>query len=145
MLKTCCARAATWLALIAVLFSAPGSVSLSGAAVAATAEPPLTGDSRFVIHTWGTDEGLPQGSVISILQSQSGYLWLGTLNGLVRFDGVRFTVFDEANTPGLISRRIVHLFEDSRTNLWVGTESDGVWSGWSDGTGGWPEVVGPRR
>jgi ligand-binding sensor domain-containing protein len=47
-----------------------------------------------------------------LLQSRDGYLWLGTLNGLVRFDGVRFTVFDENNTPGLPSSRIVHLFED---------------------------------
>jgi signal transduction histidine kinase/ligand-binding sensor domain-containing protein len=51
---------------------------------------------------------------------------LGTLNGLARFDGVDFTVFDENNTPGLKSSRIVGLFEDSRTNLWVGTETTGI-------------------
>ena len=53
-------------------------------------------------------------------QTQDGDLWLGTLNGLVRFDGIRFTIFDESNTPGLSSSRIVHLFEDSQKNLWIG-------------------------
>jgi signal transduction histidine kinase/ligand-binding sensor domain-containing protein len=69
---------------------------------------------------------LPQGSVISLIQTRDGYLWMGTLAGLVRFDGTRYQVFDEANTPGLPSNEIVYLFEDSQTNLWVGTQSAGV-------------------
>src|ERR1044071_3508542 len=80
----------------------------------------------FIIDVWETDDGLPQNSVISMIQTRDGYLWLGTLNGLVRFDGVRFTVFDESNTRGLTSSQIVSLFEDSRSNLWVGTESGGA-------------------
>lgn len=80
----------------------------------------------FVIEKWENEEGLPQNAVIAITQTRDGYLWLGTLNGLVRFDGLRFTVFDESNTPGLPSSRIVSLFEDSRTNLWIGTETASV-------------------
>ncbi|HMP84065.1 MAG TPA: two-component regulator propeller domain-containing protein, partial [Verrucomicrobiota bacterium] len=80
----------------------------------------------FIIHTWGIKEGLPQSSVISLTQTRDGYLWLGTLNGLVRFNGVTFTVFDEANTPGLGGSRIVRVFEDSRSDLWLGTETAGV-------------------
>lgn len=83
-------------------------------------------DLRFSVKSWGTEEGLPQNSIIAMTQSRDGYLWLGTQNGLVRFDGTRFTVFDENNTPGLENSRIVRIFEDSRTNLWVGTESAGV-------------------
>src|SRR5882724_7300986 len=82
--------------------------------------------SPFVVDSWSNEEKLPQSSVISVIQTRDGYLWLGTLNGLVRFDGVHFTIFDENNTPGLPSSRIVYLFEDSRTNLWVGTETAGL-------------------
>ncbi len=82
--------------------------------------------SHFIVDSWGTGEGLPQSSVISVIQARDGYLWLGTLNGLVRFDGIRFTVFDEENTPGLNSDRVTYLFEDSHTNLWIGTDTTGV-------------------
>lgn len=83
-------------------------------------------DSPFMVDAWGNDRGLPQSSVISVIQTRDGYLWLGTLNGLVRFDGNHFTVFDQNNTAGLNSDRIVYLFEDSHTNLWVGTDTAGV-------------------
>jgi ligand-binding sensor domain-containing protein/signal transduction histidine kinase len=83
-------------------------------------------DSPFIVDSWNNEEGLPQSSVISVIQTRDGYLWLGTLNGLVRFDGIHFTVFDGNNTPGLGSDRMVYLFEDSRTNLWVGTETAGI-------------------
>jgi ligand-binding sensor domain-containing protein len=77
----------------------------------------------FLIDSWQTEEGLPQNSVTSILQSQQGYLWMGTYNGLVRFDGVRFTVFDTANTPELPTSRVTSLREDHRGNLWIGQET----------------------
>src|SRR6185436_12085804 len=75
---------------------------------------------------WGTEDGLPQSSVIALTQTRDGYLWLGTLNGLVRFDGTEFTVFDEDTAPHLNSGRIVYLFEDSRGVLWIGTEAAGI-------------------
>jgi ligand-binding sensor domain-containing protein/signal transduction histidine kinase len=81
---------------------------------------------RYRVDVWGEDRGLPQSAVIALTQTRDGYLWLGTLNGLVRFDGLQFTVFDERNTPGLMSGPVVKLFEDSRGNLWVSTESAGV-------------------
>jgi ligand-binding sensor domain-containing protein len=57
--------------------------------------------AQFVIDSWTTENGLPQNSVLSIQQTPDGYLWLTTFDGLVRFDGVRFTVFNKANSPGL--------------------------------------------
>src|SRR5947207_15994912 len=82
---------------------------------------------NYSIDIWRPDEEkLTQSSVIASTQTRDGYLWLGTLNGLVRFDGIRFSVFDESNTPGLNSSRIVSLFEDSRGYLWIGTETAGV-------------------
>ena len=80
----------------------------------------------FIVDVWTSKEGLPENAVISVIQTRDGYLWLGTLNGLVRFDVNRFTVFNQNNTPGLNSDRIVHLFEDSHTNLWIGTDTAGV-------------------
>jgi ligand-binding sensor domain-containing protein/signal transduction histidine kinase len=93
---------------------------------APAARESLAAASPFIITVWDTDAGLPQNSVTSILQTRDGYLWLGTLNGLVRFDGMRFAVFDESNTPGLNSSRIVKLFQDSHGRIWVGTESAGI-------------------
>jgi ligand-binding sensor domain-containing protein/signal transduction histidine kinase len=99
------------------------AVFLAGAAAGRAAD---ASGSPFVVNSWNNKDGLPQSSVISIIQTRDGYLWLGTLNGLVRFDGSRFKVFDENNTPGLGSGRIVRLFEDSHTNFWVGTDTAGV-------------------
>jgi len=83
-------------------------------------------DSPFVVDTWSTADGLPQSSVIAITQTRDGYLWLGTLNGLVRFDGNSLTPFDINNTTNLPNNGIVFLFEDSRTNLWAGTLNAGL-------------------
>src|SRR5207248_699766 len=78
--------------------------------------------AHYTYTHWDTDteERLPQNSVISMTQTRDGYLWLGTGNGLARFDGIHFKTFDESE---LNSRKIVKLFEDSHTNLWVGTET----------------------
>jgi len=100
-----------------------GACSSLPAAAGATVHP----GSPYIVDVWGREEGLPQSSVISLIQARDGYLWLGTFGGgLARFDGVRFTVFDEGNTPELGSSTVVHLFEDSRSNLWVGTETAGI-------------------
>jgi len=97
------------------------------ASAGATGPDVPPGAPRFSIRTWENDEGLPQNSVIAMVQSQDGALWLGTLNGLARFDGERFTVFDESNTPGLPGNPIVCLYEDRRGDLWIGTETAGAW------------------
>jgi ligand-binding sensor domain-containing protein/two-component sensor histidine kinase len=83
-------------------------------------------NSPFMVDSLSNEQGLPQSSVISVIQTRDGYLWLGTLNGLVRFDGKSFTRFNVNNTPGLPGNRIVFLFEDSRNILWAGTESAGL-------------------
>ncbi len=56
-------------------------------------------DSPFTLDVWSTADGLPQSSVIALTQTRDGYLWLGTLNGLVRFDGNSMTPFNVNNTP----------------------------------------------
>jgi ligand-binding sensor domain-containing protein/signal transduction histidine kinase len=81
-----------------------------------------TASTNYQIDVWQTDEGLPQGTVTSIIQAQDGYLWLGTQNGLVRFDGIDFKVFNQNNTPAIKNNRIVKLFEDHKGNIWIGAE-----------------------
>lgn len=82
--------------------------------------------AQYRFDNWTTDEGLPQNSVSAIRQTRDGYLWLTTAAGLVRFDGLRFTVFDKSNTKGLTSVRFTSLCEDDEGNLWIGTEDGGL-------------------
>ncbi|MGH7977790.1 MAG: ligand-binding sensor domain-containing protein, partial [Limisphaerales bacterium] len=83
-------------------------------------------DSPFIVDSWSAENGLPDNEANAVVQTKDGYLWIGTAHGLARFDGIHFTTFDEMNTPALKSDDIVFLFQDSRTNLWVGTQSSGL-------------------
>jgi ligand-binding sensor domain-containing protein/signal transduction histidine kinase len=98
---------------------------LGGAHDAAALDParPLADHVR---RLWRTADGLPHNSVRQVVQGRDGYLWLGTPNGLVRFDGVRFTVFDRRNTPGMLDDEIQALFEDAQGRIWFGTRTGGV-------------------
>lgn len=92
----------------------------------ATAQPlialPVT---EFNPTLWQTEEGLPNNSVLSIAQTQDGWLWVGTREGLARFDGIKFT-------PLIISRgspqpTINALCASDDGSLWIGTEQDGLY------------------
>jgi signal transduction histidine kinase/ligand-binding sensor domain-containing protein len=82
--------------------------------------------TQYGHDVWLTRDGLPQNSVRAILQTRDGYLWLGTWGGLARFDGVRFTIFNRANTPALRDSRITALAEDGDGSLWIGTAAGGL-------------------
>lgn len=82
--------------------------------------------AQFQVEFWTTDNGLPQNTVRSILQTRDGYLWLATLDGLVRYDGVRFTVFNKNNTDGIDSSRFTQLILDGHDELWSATEGGAV-------------------
>lgn len=97
-------------AVISVLAAAPG--------LALDALEPL---AHFGHQTWQTENGLPQNSVHAIAQTADGYLWLGTEDGLVRFNGYSFTVFDSHNTTALRSNDIRYLLASSDHSLWVAT------------------------
>ena len=122
----CFPRFRAWLR-VAYLLGTCGLV-LTGPRAGRAQTPSDAGAShtRFVVDTWGINEGLPQNTVTSLLWARSGYLWIGTSGGLVRFDGVRFTVFNTTTTPGLPSNRVLELYEDRRGTLWVGTQTGGL-------------------
>jgi PAS domain S-box-containing protein len=81
-------------------------------------EKPIAQYTRTV---WDSSAGLPQNSVQTILQTRDGYVWLGTEEGLVRFDGGKFEVFNHTNTPALPGSDVKSLFEASDGSLWIGT------------------------
>lgn len=75
----------------------------------------------FGHQVWTTENGLPQNTVQSITQTRDGYIWIATQEGLARFDGVKFAIFDKENTPQLRSNDIRFLKEDSQGRLWIST------------------------
>lgn len=79
-------------------------------------------NAQYRIDSWTTENGLPQNSVSSIVQTRDGYLWMATADGLVRFDGVRFKVFNKSNSEGLDTNRLVDIREDGSGRLWVSGE-----------------------
>jgi diguanylate cyclase (GGDEF)-like protein len=82
---------------------------------------PNLGLDEYAVERYSTENGLPQSSVLAMVQTRDGYLWLGTYEGLARFDGLSFTVFDKSNTPEMESNGIKALAEDREGRLWVGT------------------------
>jgi ligand-binding sensor domain-containing protein len=78
-------------------------------------------DSRR-ITTWTIADGLPQGTINSILQTRDGELWIATFGGLLRFDGIEFRTFDLDTVPGLPSTRITSLAPDGEDGLWITTQ-----------------------
>ncbi len=92
-------------------------------ALAAGPERIELSDVTFVVERWTAAEGLPVNSLKDILQTRDGYLWISTFDGLVRFDGVRFELFDNVRVPQLGSNRVIGLSEDGEGALWIHTES----------------------
>jgi diguanylate cyclase (GGDEF)-like protein/PAS domain S-box-containing protein len=103
-----------------------GTACVLFAARPASALDPAVPVWRNVQDVWGVDDGLPQGSVNALAQTPDGYLWVGTYDGLARFDGNRFEVFRPGTTPGLKSAAIRAMLADRRGRLWIGTGGGGV-------------------
>lgn len=80
----------------------------------------------FRVQHWTVADGLPVNNVKDILQTNDGYLWIATFDGLVRFDGLRFVVFNASNSPGLTTNRIIELYESPDGELWLTTENNKV-------------------
>jgi ligand-binding sensor domain-containing protein/signal transduction histidine kinase len=83
---------------------------------------PAEQPSKYIAAHWGTDEGLPHNQVRCIFQTHDGYLWIGTQQGLARFDGLSFTLFNQHNTPALPHNLITSFAETRDGSLWIGTQ-----------------------
>jgi ligand-binding sensor domain-containing protein/two-component sensor histidine kinase len=75
---------------------------------------------------WNATNGLHQYEIGVITQTRDGYLWLGTDEGVVRFDGVQFVTFDKYNTSAIKENSVSSLAEDNEGNLWIGTRGGGI-------------------
>ncbi len=76
-------------------------------------------DVPWQVDSWNIEKGLPNNSVTAIAQTQDGFLWIGTDNGLARFDGQNFRSFSPQNTPGVASTRVEALCADDSGGLWI--------------------------
>jgi len=92
----------------------------------ASALDPDRAVTQYAMQVWQVEQGLPHNSVIVIAQTPDGYLWCGTENGLARFDGNSFTLFDRSNTPAIQNNSVHALLADRSGRLWIGTGGSGL-------------------
>jgi PAS domain S-box-containing protein len=104
-----------WLCALVAALAAPGAFALN------PAEKP----ANYIVTRWDAEDGLPQNSIRQIFQTRDGYLWIGTTQGLARFDGLTFTIFSYPATPGIPGNQITSFAETRDGSLWIGT-ADGL-------------------
>jgi signal transduction histidine kinase/ligand-binding sensor domain-containing protein len=92
---------------------------------------PSTPLANYGRQGWVMENGLPQNTVQALVQSKSGFVWLGTEVGLIRFDGISFETFDKNSSPALPGNDVRCLMETKAAALWIGT-SEGL-ARWQDG------------
>jgi ligand-binding sensor domain-containing protein len=82
------------------------SILLIAVCAEARALDPSLQPTQYVLDNWQIPDGLPQSTVQAVARTPDGYLWVGTQEGLARFDGVRFTVFDSGNESAIPNKDI---------------------------------------
>ena len=83
--------------------------------------------TQYVHRIWTVQQGMPAGTIYDIWQTRDGFIWLGTQTGLVRFDGVRFTLAEDLYRGVPENLWVRSGFEDASGALWVATNDVGVW------------------
>lgn len=80
----------------------------------------------YLETVWTEDNGLPENSVRHLIMGADGYLWGATYEGVVRFDGIKFQIFDKSNIANLKTNLIYSICEDTQGNLWIGSNGGGA-------------------
>ncbi|HSC38554.1 MAG TPA: two-component regulator propeller domain-containing protein, partial [Chitinophagaceae bacterium] len=96
----------------------------SGIAQNTGGKPGLTGPGDYLVKQYNSESGLPQNSAKDLLLDQKKFLWIATEDGLVRFDGQRFRVYNTANTPILKSNRFSVISETPQHEVLLGSSYD---------------------
>ncbi|MEO7936642.1 MAG: two-component regulator propeller domain-containing protein [Dokdonella sp.] len=107
-----------------------GMTFVASAAVT-TAPPPLR---DYAVDRWTTADGLSHNSIRGMAQSTDGYLWFGSWEGVVRYNGQEFVVFDRASGTGLLDNGIGALYRDPAGGLWLGDSRGNVGRREKDGS-----------
>lgn len=88
----------------------------------------LRGASRdYLVRNWSVDHGLPVNFIADMIQSREGYLWLTTYDGIARFDGINFRIYNASNTPNIPNNRFRYVAEDASDYIWFTNDYGGVW------------------
>ena len=101
-------------------------VAVLPASVSAQTFATLKVYGRYQQAVWQEAQGLPQNTVLAMTRTRDGYLWLGTVDGAARFDGVRFTVFDQNNTAEIRGTVLQAVAEDDTGALWLAPDNGGL-------------------
>jgi diguanylate cyclase (GGDEF)-like protein len=102
--------------------------TLAVAALVAAAAPLSAQGTRMAFERLSLEQGLSQTTVLSVFQDSRGFLWLGTEDGLNRYDGLSFKTYkyDPADQASLPNNMVWAIVEDRQGDLWLGTEGGGV-------------------
>ncbi len=103
------------------LFSLSVCLTLLALELPACALDPNRELNQYCLDSWSYRNGLPPRTIAAITQTTDDYLWLTSEQGVIRFDGNSFQMFDKDNTPGLPSEYTWALEPDPKGGLWVGT------------------------
>jgi ligand-binding sensor domain-containing protein len=78
-------------------------------------------NTNYVVETWNSENGLPQNTIMRIFQARDGFLWIATFNGLLRYDGQEFKLYNTSGTPGMANNSVKHIVQDNKGVLWFST------------------------
>ncbi len=82
--------------------------------------------SQYAHRVWRIEDGLPNSVARGLVQTDDGYLWIATYDGLARFNGDTFTRFDKTNLPGLRRDTVLSVMKTRDGALWIGTNGGGA-------------------
>jgi diguanylate cyclase (GGDEF)-like protein len=87
---------------------------------------PMRALNTVMVHNYDVDDGLPQNTVHAIAQTRDGYLWVATWEGVARFNGRTFKIFDPASESELSAGGVRSLLAGEDGGLWLGQSENGV-------------------
>jgi len=109
---------------LAIATSFSDFVDVSSARISEATSGAAGSARAFNFQSWQKEQGLSQSPVRALVQTHDGYLWIGSDDGLARFDGLRFVAF--GIQEGIKNGPVSALFEDSRDALWIGSTDSGL-------------------